>query len=85
MARTIKQVAHDLTPMLKLMDEIGEQFIVLLPELQKKCGATDSQVKEYFENAVEGMQNMHGCAQLIKHYVKEVEQEAEIEGIPKGY
>lgn len=85
MARTANQVSHDLRPMIKTIQDLGENMSVLLPKLYAELISEDSKLKTHFETCFSAMETLNKCAGFAMSYIEEVNVEAEQEGIERHY
>ena len=84
MARNIKKIAHDLLPLSDAVTELSLIISQLLEALRLHATFDSPQTNKYFSECANASQKLAISAKLIRSYVKEVNNEADKEGILKG-
>lgn len=81
MARTIKKVAHDLAPLSDVVSELSSLISELLESVKPQATFSNDKISEYFDECLSATQKLAISAKLIRHYIDEVNEEADREGI----
>lgn len=85
MARSIKQIAHDLAPSLEMINNISGTVAECFTEMEQDLKIKNGELADCYHHSLEGIRSLESFAKLILAYIKEVDAEAEREGIPKTY
>lgn len=85
MARSIKQIAHDLAPSIKMISEISETLSECLLEMADDIEFKNKDLKKCYNDSIQGIQSLDSFAKLMLAYINEVNTEADLEHIPKTY
>lgn len=83
MARTIKRIAHDLSPLSSAVNELGAIISELMDAIQNHIVFDDPKMKIYFDECRQASQKLALSANLINDYINEIHEEADREGIDK--
>jgi hypothetical protein len=83
MARTTKRIAHDLIPLSDAVTELSSIISQLLNAIEPHATFDSQQTQQYFNECSKASEKLAISAKLIKEYVKEVNNEADKEGITK--
>lgn len=83
MARSNKQISHDLLPLSRSVSELSVSIAQLLEAIEPYAQFSNNRAAEYFAECNEASQELAYSAQLIQDYVSEVDAEADQEGITK--
>ncbi|MFN7098667.1 MAG: hypothetical protein ACK4PR_14095 [Gammaproteobacteria bacterium] len=83
MARTIKKVAHDLSPLSEAVTELSAIILQLLTAVKPHVQFDDPSISKYFDECIKASGKLAISAKLIKGYVCEVNDEADKENILK--
>lgn len=83
MARTIKKIAHDLSPLSDAVTELSSIISQLLNAVKSHTQFDDPKAKDYFDECTIASEKLAISAKLIRDYVHEVDNEADKEGISK--
>lgn len=84
MARTIKQVTHDLKPVIANIKDMSEALNKLLPKLLGDA-AEDTKKQNQVKTCLNAIAALDQSANLARQYILEVDAEADQEGIEKKY
>lgn len=85
MARSIKQIAHDLTPSIEMINKISETVVECLSEMETDLKIKDTELEDCYHHSLDGIKSLESFAKLMLAYINEVNLEADREGIPKTY
>lgn len=85
MARSIKQIVHDMGPSTDSILQISTVLEDLLLEIKKEISLTSKKTKENYQQVIEGLEVIKASTHLLNAYLKEVNEEADQENIPKTY
>lgn len=85
MARSNKQISHDLLPLSKAVSELSDSIAQLLAAVEPYAQFSDDKAAEYFSECNQASQDLAYSARLIRDYVLEVDAEADSEGITKDH
>ena len=85
MTRNIRQVSHDIMPMLKTIQDLSSNLNTMLPQLYKSLALTDAKMKDHFETSLSALRALDECTKLAIVYVDEVDAEAKQAGLEKHY
>ncbi|MCW5589335.1 MAG: hypothetical protein KIT27_06685 [Legionellales bacterium] len=83
MTRTIKKVAHDLLPLAEVISELSAIISQLLAAIEPQANFNDKASKQYFSECSQASQKLAISAKLIQDYIRELNFEADQEGILK--
>lgn len=76
MTRTVKKIAHDLSPLSDVVSELSTLISELLTSINNHISFEDSNISSYFSECLQATQKLAISAQLIKHYIKDMNDEA---------
>lgn len=85
MSRNIKQVTHDLLPIIEMIDDLWREVQAAQQELLKKLPSIDSEVKGFFLENIKALNALGGQTQSALDYLADVDAEADSEGMEKSY
>ena len=83
MARSTKQISHDLLPLSKAVSELSDSIAELLEAIEPYAQFNEDKAAQYFSECSQASQDLAYSARLIRDYVLEVDAESESEGITK--
>lgn len=83
MARTIKRVSHDLFPLSDIGTELTDIILQLLEAISPHANFSNKDIYTYFNECIEAAHNLSKNNKLINQYLKELNNEADQEGIQK--
>ncbi len=83
MARTIKRISHDLTPISISAGELSALLIDMLSGIKNSIHFASKEAEQNFINSLEVAENLVISIDLIKKYVEDVDLEAAREEIEK--
>ncbi len=85
MARNIKQVSHDLMPIINTICDLSQDVNAMLHSLYKKIDPKGIKEREHFELLLAALESLNASSTLAQKYIEEVDAEAEAAGIGKSY
>lgn len=83
MARTIKKIAHDLSPLTDACAELSTIILEILGEIKLHAKFDDKKMFERLSECEEASRNLALSSGLIEKYIIDLNKEADREGIPK--
>lgn len=83
MARNIKRVSHDLGPLSDIGVELTDVISQLLEAVSPHINFNNKKIFNYFEQCIGAAHNLKKNNELIQQYLKELNYEADQEGILK--
>lgn len=85
MTINIKQVSHDLTPIVKSICIMGQEMDTIFHKLYTLLEPIDPKQRKFFENLASGLQALNSSSDLARQYLEEIDAEANRNGIQKSY
>lgn len=83
MARTIKKIAHDLSPLTDACAELSLIISEILDEIKLNAKFDDKKMFERLSECEEASRNLALSSGLIEKYIFDLNKEADREGIAK--
>lgn len=82
--KNIKQIAHDLSPMCDVVNELSSVMCEFLGDLTSYIHSDDKEINKYLLESVQASNQLAKSIELIKKYVTDLHVEADSHGITKG-
>jgi len=83
MARTIKKVVHDLSPITDGCVQLSSIILEILDEIKLNAKFDNKKMFDRLTECEEASKNLELCSGLIQKYVFDLNKEADREGITK--
>ena len=85
MSRNIKQVTHDLLPIIESIDDLWKEVQAAQHELFESLKPEHPEIKEAFLNSIKAISVLGVHTQTALDYLAEMDVEADSEGMEKSY